>query len=102
LLDRPDSYLETSASAMFTYAIARAVNRGYIEPRYASIAQRGWEGVMTRVRADGQIEGICAGTSTSDDLVYYYRRPTPLNDVHGLGTILMAGTEVLRLPRSPL
>jgi rhamnogalacturonyl hydrolase YesR len=99
LLDRPDSYLETSASAMFTYAIARAVNRGYLEPRYASIAHRGWEGVMSRVRADGQIEGICAGTSTSDDLVYYYRRPTPLNDVHGIGTILMAGTEVLRLPR---
>ena len=27
LLDKPDSYLETSASAMFTYAIARGVNR---------------------------------------------------------------------------
>lgn len=98
LLDRSDSYLETSASAMFTYAVARAVNRGYIEPHYASIARRGWEGVSARVRADGQIEGICAGTSTSDDLVYYYRRPTPLNDVHGIGTILLAGTEVLRLP----
>ena len=98
LLDRADSYPETSASAMFTYAVARAVNRGYIEPRYASIAQRGWEGVMSRVHPDGQIEGICAGTATSDDLVFYYRRPTPLNDVHGLGTILMAGTEVLRLP----
>jgi rhamnogalacturonyl hydrolase YesR len=28
LLDRTDSYLETSASAMFTFAIARGVNRG--------------------------------------------------------------------------
>jgi rhamnogalacturonyl hydrolase YesR len=54
--------------------------------------------VQSRVRPDGQIEGICAGTATSDDMVFYYRRPTPLNDVHGLGTILMAGTEVLRLP----
>ena len=30
LLDRTDSYLETSASAMFTFAIARGVNRGWL------------------------------------------------------------------------
>ena len=97
LLDKTDSYLETSCSAMFTYAVARAVNRGYIEPRYASIARRGWEGVMTKVRVDGQIEGVSAGTSVSDDLVYYYRRPALLNDVHGIGAVLLAGTEILRL-----
>lgn len=97
LLDKPDSYLETSCSAMFTYSIARAVNKGYIEPRYASIARRGWEGVMSRIQADGTIDGICAGTVTSDDLVYYYHRPTPHNDVHGIGTVLLAGAEMLKL-----
>jgi unsaturated rhamnogalacturonyl hydrolase len=97
LLDKTDSYLETSCSAMFTYAIARSVNQGYIEQRYASIAQRGWEGVMTKIRPDGQVEGVCAGTSVSDDLVSYYRRPTPLNDIHGIGAVILAGTEMLRL-----
>jgi rhamnogalacturonyl hydrolase YesR len=97
LLDKPDSYLETSCSAMFTYAIARAVNKRYIEPRYASIAQRGWEGVMTKIRPDGTVEGICAGTGVSDDLVFYYSRPTPLNDPHGIGAVLLAGTEILQL-----
>jgi unsaturated rhamnogalacturonyl hydrolase len=97
LLDKADSYLETSCSAMFTYVIARAVNKGYIEPRYASIARRGWEGVMTKIRADGQVEGVCSGTSVSDDLVYYYRRPAPLNDVHGIGAVLLAGSEILQM-----
>lgn len=97
LLDKIDSYLETSCSAMFTYSIARAVNMGYIQQRYASIALRGWEGVMSKILPDGKIEGVCTGTVTSDDLVYYYKRPAPLNDVHGIGTILMAGTEVLKL-----
>jgi unsaturated rhamnogalacturonyl hydrolase len=97
LLDKTDSYLETSCSAMFTYAIARSVNRGYIERRYASIAQRGWEGVMAKIRPDGQVEGVCTGTSVSDDLVYYYRRPAPLNDVHGIGAVLLAGTEILQM-----
>jgi len=97
LLDKTDSYLETSCSAMFTYAVARAVNKGYIEPRYASIAQRGWEGVMSKIRPDGQVEGVCAGTVISDDLVHYYNRPAPLNDIHGIGTIILAGAEMLKL-----
>jgi unsaturated rhamnogalacturonyl hydrolase len=99
LLDKVDSYLETSCSAMFTYAIARAVNKGYIEPRYSSIAKRGWEGVMSKIRTDGQLEGVCTGTGVGDDLVFYYHRPTPLNDVHGIGAVLLASTEVLQLPK---
>ena len=97
LLDKPDSFLETSCTAMFTYAIARAVNQGYLEPNYKSLAIKGWQGVLTKIRPDGQVEGICTGTATSDDLNDYYNRPTPLNDVHGIGTVLMAGREIMRL-----
>jgi rhamnogalacturonyl hydrolase YesR len=99
LLDKTDSYLETSCSAMFTYVIARSINQGYIEARYASIAQRGWEGVQSKIRPDGQVEGVCTGTGVSDDLVHYYRRPAPLSDVHGIGAVLLAGAEVLKLPK---
>jgi unsaturated rhamnogalacturonyl hydrolase len=97
LLDKADSYLETSCSAMFTYAVARAVNKGYLERRYASIAQRGWEGLTSRIRTDGQVEGVCGGTGVGDDLVFYYHRPTALNDLHGIGAVLLAGAEVMSL-----
>jgi unsaturated rhamnogalacturonyl hydrolase len=100
LLDRDDSYPETSASAMFVYAVARGVDQGYLEPRFAEVARRGWAGVATRIRDDGMIEGICTGTSVSDDIFDYYRRPTPLNDVHGVATVLLAGSEVVRLLRA--
>ena len=99
LLDRDDSYLETSCSAMFTYAIARSVNKGYVEGHFASVARLGWEGVLSKIRADGQIEGVCTGTVVSDDLSDYYSRPTPLNDIHGVGAVLLAGSEILRLPK---
>jgi rhamnogalacturonyl hydrolase YesR len=99
LLDKVDSYLETSCSAMFTYVIARAVNKGYIKPRYTSIAQKGWEGVMSKIHIDGQVEGVCTGTVISEDLVYYYHRPTPLNDVHGIGFVLLAGAEILQMSK---
>jgi DUF1680 family protein len=101
LLDREDSYLETSASAMITYAVARGVNQGYLDGTWARVAREGWTGVATRIRQDGMIEGICTGTSVSDDIQDYYRRPTPLNDVHGLGTVLLAGSEILARVQGP-
>jgi unsaturated rhamnogalacturonyl hydrolase len=97
LLDKTDSFLETSCSAMFTFAIARAVKKGYIEKRYLSIAKKGWEGIVSKIHVDGQVEGVCTGTGVSDNLVDYYNRPTPLNDVHGIGAVLLAGSEIILL-----
>ena len=99
LLDKDDSFLETSCSAMFTYTLARSITKNYIEPRYASNAKRGWQGVMSKIHTDGQIEGVCTGTVVSDDINYYYHRPTPLNDIHGVGAILLAGSEILQLKK---
>ena len=97
LLDKTDSFLETSCSAMFTYAIARGINKGYLDKRFISIAEKGWDGILTKINTDGQIEGVCAGTGVNDNLVFYYERPTPLNDVHGIGAVLLAGTEILKI-----
>ncbi len=97
LLDKTDSYLETSASAMFTFAIARGVNRGWLAPTYAPVAQTGWQAVATRVRPDGRIEGICVSTTAAYDAVYYYNRPTDLGAMQGYGPVLMAGTEVMTM-----
>jgi len=97
LLDRTDSYLETSASAMFTFAIGRGVNRGWLAPVYAPVAQTGWKAMAQRVRLDGQIEGICVGTTAAYDAVYYYNRPTDLDAMQGYGPVIMAGAEVMTM-----
>jgi unsaturated rhamnogalacturonyl hydrolase len=100
LLDKSDSYLETSASAMFTFAVARGVNRGWLSPVYAPVAQAGWQAVAKRVRDDGRIEGICVGTTAAYDAVYYYNRPIDLGAMQGYGPVLMAGAEVITMLRS--
>ncbi|RQV95235.1 MAG: glycosyl hydrolase [Calditrichaeota bacterium] len=97
LLDKPDSYAETSCSAMFIYTIARSVNKGYIDKRFKSIAEQGWKGILQKISEDGQVEGVCTGTVVSDNLVDYYHRPAPHNDVHGIGTVLLCGAEVLQM-----
>ena len=100
LLDKTDSYLETSGSAMFTFAIARGVNRGWLPTSYAPVAQSGWRALEQRIHADGQIEGICVATTAAYDAVYYYNRPTDLTAMQGYGPVLMAGAEVITMVRS--
>jgi len=98
LLDRNDSYLETSATAIYTYCIARAINRGWIDARaFGPMCLLGWNAVATRVNARGQVEGTCVGTGMAFDPAFYYYRPTNVYAAHGYGPVLLAGAEVMRL-----
>ena len=96
LIDKPESYLESSVTAMFVYTVAKAVNEGWINKRFITIAQRGWDALAKKVTADGQVPDICIGTSVEEDISYYYNRPKETNDTHGLGAFLMAGAEMIR------
>ena len=98
LLDREDSYLETSATAIYAYAFARAVNRGWIDATaYAPAALLAWNAVSTKVNARGQVEGTCVGTGMAFDPAFYYFRPVSPYAAHGYGPVLLAGAEVIRM-----
>lgn len=98
LLDRNDTYLETSATAIYTYAMARAINRGYIDKMaYAPMVLLGWNAVATKVNAKGQVEGTCVGTGMGFDPAFYYYRPINVFAAHGYGPVLLAGAEVIEL-----
>ncbi len=83
ILDKSDSYLETSCTAMFTYGIAAAVNEGLIPERYISIALQGWKGLAPKTTDDGKIKDVCVGTGIGNDLNFYYNRPAIVQDCHG-------------------
>jgi len=98
LLDKNDSYEESSCTAMFVYAIAHAINEGWISPTsYGSVIQAGWNGLTTRVNVRGQVLDTCVGTTFASDNVYYYHRPTSTDATHGVGPVIMAGAEMIRL-----
>lgn len=101
LLDREDSYLETSATAIYTYAFARAINRGWIDAKaYAPATLLAWNALTTKINEKGQVEGTCVGTGMAFDPTFYYYRPTSLYAAHGYGPALLAGAEVLTLLKS--
>jgi rhamnogalacturonyl hydrolase YesR len=98
LLNRTDSYLETSASAIYTYSIARAINRGWVDAKsYGPMALLAWNGVSTKVNEEGQVEGTCVGTGMAFDPAFYYHRPINVYAAHGYGPVILAGAEVLNL-----
>jgi rhamnogalacturonyl hydrolase YesR len=102
MVDRNDSYLETSSSAMFVYGLARAINQGWISPTtYGTIAQTGWIGLTRRINQEGAVTGTCVGTTLASDQVYYYNRPASEYALHGYGPVLLAGAEMIRLLENP-
>ena len=98
LLDRNDTYLETSATAIYTYCLAHAVNQGWLDAKvYGPVAQLGWHAVASKVNTKGQVEGVCVGTGMGFDPAFYAYRPTHVMAAHGYGPVLWAGAEMLNL-----
>jgi unsaturated rhamnogalacturonyl hydrolase len=98
LLDRNDSYPETSASAIFVYCFARGIDRGWLDPlAHGPMTSLGWNAVAKKVNDKGQVEGTCVGTGMAFDPAFYYYRPTNVLAAHGYGPVLLAGAEMITL-----
>lgn len=101
LLDRNDSYTETSITALYAYVVAHAVNEGWVDIQaYGPSAVAAWRAVATRINAQGGVEGTCVGTGVGYEPGFYYRRPTSVHAAHGYGPVILAGTEVLKMLRT--
>jgi unsaturated rhamnogalacturonyl hydrolase len=98
LLDRNDSYLETSASAIITYSIAKAINERILEKSaFAPALILAWNALSAKINNDGKIKGICVGTGMGFDEAFYYYRPTNIFAAHGYGPMFLAGAEIIHL-----
>jgi unsaturated rhamnogalacturonyl hydrolase len=110
--DRPGNYFEATASAMFVYALAKGVNRGYLPRSDAAAVIKGYHGIVKNlIVADGDgkwsLTNCCAvaglGGSPSNGKIrdgsfdYYVGEPIIKNDLKGLGPFILAGIEVQKL-----
>jgi len=101
---REGNYLESSASAMFVYALAKGVRLGYLNPSWRTAAEKGWNGMINHFikhNPDGTISltNVCvtAGLGYGRDGSYdYYVHQTEIrnDDGKGLGPFLLAGVEM--------
>lgn len=99
------NYLESSASAMFVYAIARGVREGYLPEHHMKVAVRGWDGLkkeFIKTNADGHTEwhgtvsvsGLGGNPYRDGSYEYYMSEKIRLNDAKGLGPAIKAALEM--------
>jgi rhamnogalacturonyl hydrolase YesR len=96
VLNHPESWIETSATGMITYGVARGVNEGWLDQSFTADARRGWTALQSKITPDGDIVDVCGSTDTGD-LAFYLKRPRLTGDLHGFGSFLLAGAEIVRL-----
>ena len=100
LLDRNDTYLETSATAIYATCLAHAVNQGWISAKaFGPVALQAWHAVASAVNGRGQVEQVCVGTGMGFDASFYAYRPVHVMAAHGYGPVLWAGAEIIQLLR---
>lgn len=98
VLDVKKSVKETSGTAIFTMAIARGINEGWLKrKKYEDVVLKGWSVLDSVIEDDGVVHGICMGTMCSEDLDYYLNRPIVDDDSHGMLGLIMAGIEVQKM-----
>ncbi|MDK2967817.1 MULTISPECIES: glycoside hydrolase family 88 protein [Lacrimispora] len=100
------NYLETSGSAIFSYAILKGVRLGYLPKSYAEYGKKAFEGICRTYlhieEGNMSLGGIClvAGLGGKDrrngTFEYYMSEPVVKDDAKGVGPFLLAYTEMKR------
>jgi unsaturated rhamnogalacturonyl hydrolase len=104
---RTGNYLESSASCMFVYALAKGVRLGYLDSSCLRSAVRGYQGVLEQfIEVDDRgwvnLHGICSVGGLGGDpyrdgtFEYYISEPVVSNDYKGFGPFIMASVEIER------
>lgn len=105
------NYLEASGSALISYAILKGVRLGALEQDYCHEGLNIFNGItktyLKEVNGDLHLGGIClvAGLGPENNLRrdgtydYYISEPVVENDAKGVGPLIMAYTEVLKVEK---
>lgn len=107
---RKGNYLESSATALFVYTLAKAINRGYIGNEYIAPVQKAFDGMVatfTRLEEDGTytLTNCCAvaglggnsGKYRDGSFEYYIGEPVIENDPKSVGAFILAAIEYERM-----
>jgi unsaturated rhamnogalacturonyl hydrolase len=88
-----DDWVETSCTAMYTYATYYAAQHGIVDSSFCDVATAGFNGVMKDLQMDPAniVPNVCPGTNAMSTYAEYIARKNAeiADDPHGLGTVLL-------------
>jgi rhamnogalacturonyl hydrolase YesR len=96
LIDDKDSWKETSATAMFTYALIAGVKHGWLNDKnYGLAARSGWLALTNYFNEEDNLTEVCEGTNVGDNRTHYMNRSRVVGDLHGQAPFLWCAAELL-------
>jgi unsaturated rhamnogalacturonyl hydrolase len=97
IIDDPEAWKETSATAMFTYAFVTGVKNGWLNPEvYGPASRKAWLTLVTYLNDKDELTEVCAGTNILNSREHYMNRPRIVGDLHGQAPLLWCATALLR------
>jgi len=94
VLDNPESYAETSATAAFAYGILKGVRKGYLDSKYLDCGMKALEAVIKKIDSNGMVEDVSYGTPVGNEEKFYMEIPIcPMT--YGQALTLLLLTEAL-------
>jgi rhamnogalacturonyl hydrolase YesR len=101
LAGKPGNYIESSATAMFTYAYLKGIRLGLLEEEYRETAVKAWDLLLdefVQYETNGTLSftGTVSVGSLSGNASYEYYTSVPVatNDGKGAGPFMYAATEM--------
>lgn len=84
LLDKPESWVETSATGMIAFGMITGVKQGWLPKKtYGPAARKAWLGLVKYINASGDVTEVCVGTNKGFTVQYYMDRAKATGDLHG-------------------
>lgn len=97
LINDPQSWPESSSTAMFTFAMISGVKNGWLDARlYAPCARKGWLALVSHLDQNANLGEVCEGTNKNSDRQFYLDRKRLKGDLHGQAALLWCATALLR------
>ena len=104
---RPGNYIEGSGSAMYVYAFAKGVHKGYLDKKYFRIAESGFDSIVKElitVDEKGMLtmRNICGGCGLGGNPYrdgsydYYINEKRIYNDPKGVAPFILGAIELDR------
>ena len=93
------NFLETSATAMIAYAIAKGVNNGYLRQRDRQIAERAFMGLVNNSLENGNLTRTTTEASLDNSdgtFSYYVNLPQTSNELTAIAAFILAAIELAR------
>lgn len=97
LIDKPESWPETSGTAMFTFAMVTGVKNGWLdENTYGPAARKAWLALVGYLDENANLREVCIGTNKGFTDQYYNDRQRIVGDLHGQSPVLWTASALLR------